>query len=329
MLRLTIIIPACGSQEDLDNTLVSVLENRPPQCEVIVPHATSYHDPYDLSDEVRFVPVPCKGLVELVNAGIDASQSPIIHVLQSGIEATPDWTTAVIERFAADVSLAAVAPRIHQAAGAVLQDSCGVQYRRGGAKRHVRVSGDHIGQAADQSAMLGPGLHAAFYRRSALMSIGRFDSQLGAYYCDVDAMVKLRRSGWRCGREALSQLRGALPQEPAGFRAARAAERLFWRHAAALGAIGSCLSHPWLVAGGLARQFPRPAMLSAIGGRMFGLLECVALRRHRWQPQVHDADRTDAGEHPTPTTIPLEEARRRLQQRPHVPPAGRGSRRMG
>ena len=58
MPRLAIIISAVGSIEALENTLVSVLENRPADCDVVVVHSKPYSDPYELKNEVRFVSAP-------------------------------------------------------------------------------------------------------------------------------------------------------------------------------------------------------------------------------------------------------------------------------
>ena len=52
--RLSIVIPALASVEALERTLVSVLEKRPADCEIIVVLNTSYDDPYQLTDEVHF-----------------------------------------------------------------------------------------------------------------------------------------------------------------------------------------------------------------------------------------------------------------------------------
>ena len=58
MLRLSIVIPVLGDQKPLDDTLVSILENRPANCELVVVHNTPYNDPYGLSGEVQFVQAP-------------------------------------------------------------------------------------------------------------------------------------------------------------------------------------------------------------------------------------------------------------------------------
>ena len=49
--RLSIIIPHRNDQL-LEETILSVLENRPRDCEIIVAHDGSYCDPYQLVDEV-------------------------------------------------------------------------------------------------------------------------------------------------------------------------------------------------------------------------------------------------------------------------------------
>jgi hypothetical protein len=44
--RLSIIIPVLGSSTRLESTLVSVLENRPPDCEILVLLGAPYDDPF-------------------------------------------------------------------------------------------------------------------------------------------------------------------------------------------------------------------------------------------------------------------------------------------
>ncbi len=100
MPRLSIIIPTLGDWESLETTLVSVLQNRPPLSEVIVVLNRTYDDPYDLEGEVRFVEVPGRtpskhrraGLVELVNTGLAAADSELLHVLSCGMTVGDGWT---------------------------------------------------------------------------------------------------------------------------------------------------------------------------------------------------------------------------------------------
>ena len=56
--RLSIVIPMTTGAGDLEDTLVSVLENRPDESEIVVVLARPYADPWNLRDEVRFVQAP-------------------------------------------------------------------------------------------------------------------------------------------------------------------------------------------------------------------------------------------------------------------------------
>ena len=56
--RLSIIIPAPGNETTLEETLVSVLENRPENSEIVVVLGFGYHDPWSVGEEVRFIQAP-------------------------------------------------------------------------------------------------------------------------------------------------------------------------------------------------------------------------------------------------------------------------------
>ena len=109
MPRLSIVIPVLGDPQQLDDTLLSVLENRPANCEILVVHNQPYRDPYNLSDEVRFVEAPRgAGAVECLNRGLAASRSPVVFVLSCGVEVCPGWADAGLRHFG-DPAIAAVA----------------------------------------------------------------------------------------------------------------------------------------------------------------------------------------------------------------------------
>lgn len=111
MPRLSIIIPLRSHSEDFETTLVSVLENRPDDCEVIVAHDGNYQDPFDLGDEVCFAIGSDCSLLNLVRAGSEIATSPIVHVLADGFQAIAGWTDSIAETFA-DRSVACVSPLV-------------------------------------------------------------------------------------------------------------------------------------------------------------------------------------------------------------------------
>src|SRR5437773_6639777 len=86
--RLSIIIPCLGGAAEFDATLVSVLQNRPTDCEVLVLHTEPYDDPYSLGDEVRFIESHAGSLVELLNIGVEQASGEVLHIVGCGLEAT-------------------------------------------------------------------------------------------------------------------------------------------------------------------------------------------------------------------------------------------------
>src|SRR5438552_8233728 len=83
--RLSCVIPAVGTTLDLETTLVSVLEHRPDDCQIIVVVNQPYADPYGLSDEVRFVAAKGASLSACATLGIQLSDGEIVHVLATGL----------------------------------------------------------------------------------------------------------------------------------------------------------------------------------------------------------------------------------------------------
>ena len=116
MLSSACIIPVVGTADRLEGTLVSVLEHRPDNCEVIVVLNTSYDDPFELRGEIQFIEAPpATGLVGCINFGIAAATAPIVHVLASGFEASNGWLEKATQHFS-DPRVAAVTPIVYDAA---------------------------------------------------------------------------------------------------------------------------------------------------------------------------------------------------------------------
>ena len=83
--RLSIVVPAPSDTAALEETLVSVLENRPDDCEIVVGLGCEYDDPWNIREEVRFVQAPPgTSLVACINLGVAASTGRVVHVLAAG-----------------------------------------------------------------------------------------------------------------------------------------------------------------------------------------------------------------------------------------------------
>ena len=266
MNRLSIIIPHAGDNERLETTLLSVLENRPEACEVLVVLSDVYNDPYDLAteNEVTFLYAPIgTDPVRCVNLGIDASQTPVVHLLPPGMTVLPGWSEAALARLDRDPAVMSVAPLICGSENQQLL-SRGIHYGLGGAAINV----------TDENApILGPSHYAAFYRKSALVTLDRFDIELGEAAADIDLALKLHAIGGQTATEPMCRVYFDRPitRRPVGLSSTRSMEQLFWRWASKKGWIRSLASHLGQVIFDTMIQLPKPSTISSLFGRLLGL----------------------------------------------------------
>lgn len=98
--RLSVVVPHISSEAALEQTLLSLLENRDRNCEVIVAHCGDYVDPYQLdSDEVTMVSLSGASCTGLINEGIACSVGSIIQVILPGTTVVNRWYADALEDF--------------------------------------------------------------------------------------------------------------------------------------------------------------------------------------------------------------------------------------
>ena len=272
MCRLSIIIPLWADNDSFEDTLASVLQNRPAECEVLVVHPQAYADPYGLAGEVRFVPVHRNASTsQIINAGCRESQGDIVHVLQPGVLATDGWTAAALAPFR-DPQVCAVAPLLVDAADDERIVAAGLRYTRGGRRLCLGAGATRSGNSRVLlREIVGPGLFAGFYRRWVWEAVGGFCEGLDVGWADVDFALSLRSLGYRAVLAAQSVVRAssaAVFETPLSFRSGRDAERAFWRHAASNGWLASLVCHPLTVCGSLLRNANRSAAYKHLLGRI-------------------------------------------------------------
>ncbi|HEX3727352.1 MAG TPA: glycosyltransferase family A protein [Pirellulales bacterium] len=269
----------------MEGTLVSVLENRPPDTEILVALDRPYADPYDLKGEVRFIDAPAgAGPSVTVNAGLAAARAPFVHLLASGCRVTDGWTERALARFGAS-QVGAVAPLAMYLDKPERIFAAGVGYRRGGQRYLVgrdqtRLTGE------DVAAIVGPCLFAAFYRKSALERAGGLSPQLGLAQADADLGLSLARGGFTCHFEAQSQvLAESDVSEPLGpFRRALYDERLFWRNLPSGSRMGALTAHAAIVAGELLGSLGRPRFIAQLTARFLACCQARTLARAAANP---------------------------------------------
>ena len=279
MPRLSIVIPCLGGAAEFDGTLVSVLQHRPANCEVLVVHSEPYDDPYELRGEVVFLHREGRSLVELVNAALEETTGEIIHVLGCGLEATENWTAPAIAHFA-DPEVAAVAP-IVLAADRERLIAAGVRWTLGGARRAVndrRILTPGSGRLRAQ--VIAPMLTAGFYRREVLAALDGFEEAMGDLLADVAYGLSLQTLERLTVVEPAAQV--ICRAEPvtascSSLTLGKVREQLFWRAAAERGLARSLALHAALVSG---EALSRSGLIGLLG-RGLGLLTFGASSQYR------------------------------------------------
>jgi hypothetical protein len=268
--RLAIVISATGSIELLESTLVSVLENRPADCEIFVALDREYNDPYDLAGEVQFVSGRQSRLIDSVNQAIATTRAHFVHLLASGCTVSEGWTNPALGRFG-DRRVAAVAPVVYDADDPARIVAAGLAYSASGRRTLVAHGKSETPASVN---LLGACSFAAFYRRAALELVGGLCPQLGLAQADVDLACSFRQAGMLAVVEPSSRVMARLDfgAHESPFRQALHEERLFWRNLPEQGRLRAVAGHFGLAAWDVMRSFPRPAMAIKLAAR--GLACC-------------------------------------------------------
>ena len=193
MPRLSIIVPHRHQDSRLEATLLSLLENRPDDSEIIVVHDGSYGDPYELADEVIFIEEQrWSNTLKLLNAGVMAACSPAVCVLLDGTTVTEGWSEAALSTLL-DTETAAVAVPVQTSRE---QTSRGID-----ARLLNRLSVAQAGQVeanGSRTECIGPVLACGFYRRKVLLALGGWNEDLEEQTADVELALTLGSLGLAC-----------------------------------------------------------------------------------------------------------------------------------
>jgi len=281
--RLTILIyagpPGRADQqldEQLETSLLSALENRPDDCEILVAHDGRYSDPYDLADEVTFV-TPQRGRrpIDAIRTAVQTAQGEVIHTLAAGATVEPDWVEPALLCFdqpnVASVAPLALRPADENQAPRVA--TAGLRYSSGGAVRHTLAGATWNEEKPREPKIIGPALAAGFYRREWLLRLDAPTRRLGLTVADADIALSLGALGQAAILEPRCRVTLPAPAPSRGLADALARERLFWRHAKSRGMLRSLLMHPGHVLADIMRQVSSPAALGAFAGRVLGMLD--------------------------------------------------------
>ena len=236
LVRTSIIIPLESSDpvaaSQFDDTLASILRNRPASSQIIVAHDGSYSDPFGLADEVDFVSTERKPhLIRLLNCGLRVATGQFIVTLRPGVELSDGWDEVIDSAFK-DPKIASVSPALVCPTNPAKMIAGGVEANFGLTRMLCGEAGRMTEKSTKRISPVGPTSWAAFYRRDALDEVGSFDETLDPVYVDLDVALALRSLGYRCAFRPQVVANVALPkrilreaQSPHGRSAQRAMRR--------------------------------------------------------------------------------------------------------
>jgi GT2 family glycosyltransferase len=307
-LSLAIVIPSYNRPDLLGNCLRTVTRYAPPGAEIVVVDDSS---PQGKASSVTtaFSGVRAlrltrrRGFCAAVNAGIRATRSDIIELLNDDTEVTAGWAEPALSCFQ-NAKVAAVAPLVLCKRGTDFQsvlpaatvDSAGDRYYVGGiaGKRGHRQPLD--APYLQSRRVFGASASAGFYRRDALVRVGGFPEHFGAYFEDVDVAFRLHWAGYQVLFEPASRVYHHISASYGRSRRrlleqqSRNEERVFWRNLPTPALLRALPLHLAVLAAKAGRRIRQGGLLPFLCGRLSVLGEVPALLRHRrWLQEVGSA----------------------------------------
>lgn len=294
MPLLTIIIPSHNRADLLARCLASVQRHAPADAEILViddaslNHAVSQAAHAFAGVHVLRLQRRC-GFCAAVNAGIRAARHPIVELLNDDTEVSAGWAQTALKHFT-DPHVAAVAPLVLRGApGEELPsiDSAGDRYFLGGIAGKRGHGQPLSGRYLQGGDVFGVSASAAFYRRDALMDVGAFPEEFGAYFEDVDVSFRLHWAGHRMVYEPASWVwhRVSASHGRPGRRLleqqSRNEERVFWRNMPNSDLLRAVPWHAAVLAAKAYRRWQTGELLPFVFGRLRVWGEMPQMIRHR------------------------------------------------
>ena len=185
--RLSIIIPFAGDSSRFETTLVSVLENRPWDCEILIPHDGSYEDPYQLSDEVLFIETSARSSEStLINEALKAACAPVVHVIRCGASVSEGWAEEPLQLLQSSQTSVVVPKYLERK---TRSEFCGLDVANLWSHRLMPFTASAT--VAEKGA-IGPLLASCFVKRRLMLAIDgiRDDVPLAAAESDLALSLK-------------------------------------------------------------------------------------------------------------------------------------------
>ncbi|MDO4551640.1 MAG: hypothetical protein Q4C96_10370 [Planctomycetia bacterium] len=230
--KLTIIVPYNGKSESLEDTLVSLLENRPSESEILVILNNAYENIYELrEDEVRFIHNfhSNKNFETAVETAVQSVNSDILHIVPCGSRVRPGWTDAAIQIFD-DPNITCVIPVLYET-----EEKNSLLLAQGFCFSYtgdlVPGNNNTLFSKQKEPDFCVPHPFGIFLRREAYLNAGGLDHSFGGALSIIDLVLRTRKKGGKIVSTSASALQ--IPREmlyPDGpDKTSQQVKRLFWR----------------------------------------------------------------------------------------------------
>ncbi len=188
MPRLSLIVPFQCDSQALENTLVSVLELRSSDDELLIVHRGEYQDPYGLQgNEAKVLETPAStSLAEQLNIAVQNATGDVLQVVLPGTVLEPDWCVDALAAFdELDVDMIAL--------GVSGSGANSLQY---GFEADLIPQRRATGEA---SKIAGPLLAGTMIRRSAIECLGGWNTKIPGDLIDFELCLMAKLLGLQVG----------------------------------------------------------------------------------------------------------------------------------
>jgi GT2 family glycosyltransferase len=203
LASISVIIPNWNGAAHLPTCLDSLRKQTYQEWRIIVVDNGSEDGSSELLadryPEVQVIALPQnRGFAGAVNVGIEASDDPMIALLNNDTEVDSGWLAALARAMEAYPQAGSIASKILLFDRRNTFHSAGDYYRTDGIPGNRGVWQEDREQYDRDEMIFGACAGAAAYRRSMLEDIGLFDESFFAFCEDVDLAWRAQLGGYKC-----------------------------------------------------------------------------------------------------------------------------------
>lgn len=200
--RVSVVIPNWNGKRFLAGCLDSLAQQTYP-VEIVVVDNGSHDGSVEFLEQnypqVKLIRFQTNtGFSVAVNAGIRASDSEFVALINNDTVLEPDWVSEMVRGLREHAEAGSAGCKMLAFDDRKLLDGAGDGYRRGGLPGRIGHREKDKGQFDTPRYILGACGGAAMYRRAMLDDIGLFDEDYFAYLEDVDLGLRAQSAGYKC-----------------------------------------------------------------------------------------------------------------------------------